>query len=90
MSVLSRLIAAIYKLDDGHGGHDYTVVLCRRQKTGNGETNHSRRTRRGDHVEGDGRVGGTKERRVDGHSDHGDANHVDDGVQATAMVKRIK
>ena len=30
------------------------------------------------------------ERRVDGHSDHGGANHVGDGVQATAMVKRIK
>ena len=43
-----------------------------------------------DHFEGDGRVRGTKERRVDGHSDHGGANHVDDGVQATAMVKRIK
>ena len=43
-----------------------------------------------DHVEGDGRVGGTKERRVDGHSDHGGANHVGDGVQAIAMVKRIK
>ena len=43
-----------------------------------------------DHVEGDGRAGGTTERRVDGHSDHGGANHVGDGVQATAMVKRIK
>ena len=35
------------------------------------------------HAEGDGRAGGTTERWVDGHSDH-------DGVQATAMVKRIK
>jgi len=43
-----------------------------------------------DHVEGDGRVGGTKERRVDGHCNHGGANHVGDGVQATTMVKRIK
>ena len=43
-----------------------------------------------DHVEGDGRAGGTTERRVDGHSDHGGANHVGDGVQVTAMVKRIK
>ena len=43
-----------------------------------------------DHVEGDGWVGGTKERQVDGHSDHGGANHVGDGVQAIAMVKRIK
>ena len=43
-----------------------------------------------DHVEGDGRVEGTKERRVDGHSDHDDANHVGDDVQETAMVKRIK
>ena len=43
-----------------------------------------------DHIEGDGRAGGTTERRVDGHSDHGGANHVGDGVQATAMVKRIK
>ena len=33
-----------------------------------------------DHVEGDGRAGGTTERRVDGHSDHGGANHVGDGV----------
>ena len=43
-----------------------------------------------DHVEGDGRVRGTKERRVDGHYNHGGANHVGDGVQATTMVKRIK
>ena len=43
-----------------------------------------------EHVEGDGRAGGTTERRVDGHSDHGGANHIGDGVQATAMVKRIK
>ena len=43
-----------------------------------------------DHVEGDGRVRGTKERRVDDHSDHSGANHIGDGVQATAMVKRIK
>ena len=43
-----------------------------------------------DHVEGDGRARGTTERRVDGHSDHGGANHVGDDVQATTMVKRIK
>ena len=43
-----------------------------------------------DHVEGDGRVEGTKERRVNGHGDHGGANHIGDGIQATAMVKRIK
>ena len=43
-----------------------------------------------EHVEGDGRAGGTTERQVDGHSDHGGANHVGDGVQATAVIKRIK
>ena len=43
-----------------------------------------------DHVEGDGRAGGTTERRVDGHSDHGGVNHIGNGVQATAVVKRIK
>ena len=43
-----------------------------------------------DHIEGDGRAGGTTERRVDGHSDHGGANHVGDGVLATVVVKRIK
>ena len=43
-----------------------------------------------DHVEGDGRAGGTTERRFDSHSDHGGMNHVGDSVQATAMVKRIK
>ena len=43
-----------------------------------------------DHVEGDGRVGGTKERRVDDHSEHDGTNHIGDGVQATAVVKRIK
>ena len=42
------------------------------------------------HVEGVGRASGTTERRVDGHSDHGGANHVGDGVLATAVVKRIK
>ena len=42
------------------------------------------------HVEGDGRAGGTMERWFDGHSDHGGMNHVGDSVQATAMVKRIK
>ena len=43
-----------------------------------------------DHVKGDGRAGGTTERRFDGHSDHSGVNHVGDDVQATAMVKRIK
>ena len=33
-----------------------------------------------DHFEGDGRVGGTKERRVDGHGNHNGANHVGDGI----------
>ena len=42
------------------------------------------------HVEGDGRAGGTTNRRVDGHSDHGGANHIGDGVLATTVVKRIK
>ena len=43
-----------------------------------------------EHVEGDGRAGGTTERRVDGNSDHGGANHIGDGVLATTVVKRIK
>ena len=43
------------------------------------------------HPERDGaksKVGGSTEIVVDGHRDHGGANHVGDGVQATAMVKR--
>ena len=43
-----------------------------------------------DHVEGDGRAGGTTERRVDGHSDHGGARIVGGGVPATAVDKTIK
>ena len=43
-----------------------------------------------DHVEGDGRAGGTTERRVDGHSDHGGARIVGGGVPATVMNKSTK
>ena len=43
-----------------------------------------------EHLEGDGRAGGTTERRVDSHSEHGGANHVGDSVSVAAMVKRIK
>ena len=42
------------------------------------------------HVEGDGRAGGTTDRRVDGHSDHGGANHVGDGVPVAAVEEMIK
>ena len=41
-----------------------------------------------EHVEGDGRAGGTTERRVDGHSEHGGANHVGDGISVAAVDKR--
>ena len=43
-----------------------------------------------EHVEGDGRAGGTTERRFDGHSDHGGVNHVGDGVSATTVGKTTK
>ena len=43
-----------------------------------------------DHVEGDGRAGGTMERRVDGHSDHGGARIVGSGVPMTMMNKRTQ
>ena len=42
-----------------------------------------------DHVEGDGRAGGTTERRVDGHSDHGRARIVGGGVLATVVHKTV-
>ena len=41
-----------------------------------------------EHVEGDGRAGGTTKRRVDGHSEHGGANHVGDGIPMDAVEKR--
>ena len=41
-----------------------------------------------EHVEGDGRAGGTTERRVDGHNEHGGANHFGDGVPVAAVDKR--
>ena len=41
-----------------------------------------------EHVEGDGRARGTTERRVDGHSEHGGANHVGDGVPVATVEKR--
>ena len=42
-----------------------------------------------DHVEGDGRAGGTTERRVDGHSDHGRARIVGGGVPMTVVHKMV-
>ena len=42
-----------------------------------------------EHVEGDGRAGGTTERRVDGHSDHGGARIVGGGVSATVVHKTV-
>ena len=43
-----------------------------------------------EHVEGDGRVGGTTERRVDGHSDPGGTNNDDGGEPVTVMDKLTK
>ena len=40
-----------------------------------------------DHVEGDGRAGGTTDRRVDVHSDHGGANFGDGEAPVAAVVK---
>ena len=40
------------------------------------------------HVEGDGRAGGTTERRVDSHSDHGGAI-FDDGDASVAVVDKM-
>ena len=40
-----------------------------------------------EHVEGDGRAGGTTDRRVDGHSDHGRAI-FDDGDAPVAVVDK--
>jgi len=39
-----------------------------------------------EHVEGDGRAGGTTDRWVDGHSDHGGTNHVDDGADRRKLA----
>ena len=43
-----------------------------------------------DHVEGDGRAGGTTERRVDGHSDPGGTNNDDCSESVTVMDKLTK
>ena len=43
-----------------------------------------------EHVEGDGRAGGTTDKRVDSHSDHGGASYDDDGAPATVMDKMAK
>ena len=43
-----------------------------------------------DHVEGDGRAGGTTKRWVDGHSDHGGARIVGGYVPTTVMNKRTQ
>jgi len=40
-----------------------------------------------EHVEGDGRAGGTTDRRVDVHSDHGGANFGDGEAPVAAVVK---
>ena len=40
-----------------------------------------------EHVEGDGRAGGTTDRRFDGHSDHG-ASNGDGGAPMAAVDKR--
>ena len=42
-----------------------------------------------EHVEGDGRPGGTTDRRVDGHSDHGGASNDDGDVPVAALVEMI-
>ena len=43
-----------------------------------------------DHVKGDGRAGGTTERRVDGHSDPGGTNNDDCSESVTVMDKLTK
>ena len=43
-----------------------------------------------DHVEGNGRAGGTTERRVDVYGGHGEAEIVDGGEPATAVGKMTK
>ena len=40
------------------------------------------------HVEGDGRAGGTTDRRVDGHRDHDAASNGDGGALVAAVDKR--
>ena len=42
-----------------------------------------------EHVDGDGRTGGTTERRFDGHSDHGGANNDDGDVPVAAVGEMI-
>ena len=42
-----------------------------------------------EHVEGDGRAGGTMERRVDSHSDHGGASNEDSDVLVAAVSEMI-
>ena len=43
-----------------------------------------------EHVEGDGQAGGTTERRVDGHCDHGGASNGDGGAPVAVMDKMTK
>ena len=43
-----------------------------------------------EHVEGDGRAGGTTDRRVDGHSDHGGAIFDDGDAPVAAVDKTVK
>jgi len=42
-----------------------------------------------EHVESDGRAGGTMERRVDSHSDHGGASNEDSDVSVAAVSEMI-
>jgi len=43
-----------------------------------------------EHVEDDERAGGTTERRVDGHSDHGGASNGDGGAPMAVMDEMTK
>ena len=43
-----------------------------------------------EHVEDDERAGGTTQRQVDGHSDHGDASNGDGGAPVAVMDEMTK
>ena len=43
-----------------------------------------------EHIEGDGRAGGTTDRRVDGHSDYGGAIFDDGDAPVAAVDKMVK
>ena len=78
----------VYKLDDGHGGHDYTAALHRQNKAGRDQIEHLGRI--SSYPERDGaksETGGATKMLVDGHSEHSRTMVVGGDAPAIAVVK---